>query len=75
MADNETEQAIIDALKTEGPLSGAQIAMTANILTCRLYPALVRLEKSKAIASDWETSEPRDDGMPRRRIYSVKCEN
>ena len=71
MTQNETEQRILDVLKAQGALSGAQIGEQSGLLTCQLYPALSQLEESGSITSDWDVPTPHADGTPRRRIYSL----
>jgi DNA-binding PadR family transcriptional regulator len=57
---------VLAAIREFTQRSGAQLAEITKLGSHRLYPALFRLEKEKAITSDWEPGP-----YPRRRRYKL----
>lgn len=53
------------------PRSGAEIAKATHVSSGTLYPMLVRLETAGWLSSEWEEVDPREQGRPRRRFYSL----
>jgi DNA-binding PadR family transcriptional regulator len=53
------------------PRSGAEIGRATQVSSGTLYPMLVRLETAGWLSSEWEEVDPREQGRPRRRFYSL----
>jgi len=51
--------------------SGAAISKATGVGAGTLYPLLARLEKAKWIEGEWEKIDPKEEGRPRRRFYSL----
>lgn len=51
--------------------SGAAISKATGVGAGTLYPMLGRLEKAKWIEGEWEKIDPKEEGRPRRRFYSL----
>lgn len=71
MRGEEAEKRIVETLRAIASLSGGGLHELTGIPIGALYPALSRLEESGVIASEWEAPVPRQDGRPRRRLYSM----
>lgn len=59
------------ARMSASPRSGAKIARATQIASGTLYPMLVRLEAAGWLISEWEATDPRVLGRPRRRFYKL----
>jgi len=57
--------------KPSSPRSGAEIARATQIASGTLYTMLVRLEAAGWLISEWEATDPRVLGRPRRRFYKL----
>jgi len=57
--------------RTQGEVSGAEIARSAKLASGTLYPILMRLEEAGWVESRWETEDPHELGRPRRRLYQA----
>jgi PadR family transcriptional regulator PadR len=53
------------------PRYGLEIAREANLRHTTIYDTLARLEAAGWLRSQWEEIDPRADGRPRRRLYSL----
>lgn len=53
------------------PRSGAEISREAKVGSGTLYPILARLEEAGWFTSEWEAIDPREEGRPRRRYYTI----
>jgi DNA-binding PadR family transcriptional regulator len=62
--DIRDNKIILELLRDGAELSGADIAKRLHMGAARLYPALQRLEHSRAVQSKWG-----DGPYPRRRLY------
>jgi DNA-binding PadR family transcriptional regulator len=51
--------------------AGSEISKATKVGSGTLYPLLMRLEAAGWLASSWEDVDPRMEGRPRRRYYSV----
>lgn len=54
-------------------LSGADIAKETRLMSGSLYPILRRLEKQGWLSAEWEDIDPKEEGRPRRRFYTLKA--
>jgi PadR family transcriptional regulator, regulatory protein PadR len=52
-------------------LAGSDICKQTGMLSCTLYPLLMRLERARWLTSQWETLNPSDAGRPRKRFYRL----
>jgi PadR family transcriptional regulator, regulatory protein PadR len=57
--------------RTQGEISGAEIARSTKLASGTLYPILLRLEEAGWVESRWETENPHELGRPRRRFYQA----
>lgn len=53
------------------PRYGLEISREANLRHTTIYDTLARLEAAGWLRSEWEEINPRADGRPRRRLYSL----
>lgn len=64
----EVDAQILKALE-KGPLGAHELAKQCRLGPVGLYPALQRLERSRAIVGAWVDRQP---GPGRRRIYALR---
>lgn len=57
--------------RTNGEISGAEIARSTKLASGTLYPILMRLEEFGWVESRWEAGDPHELGRPRRRFYKA----
>lgn len=62
---------VLDCLITKSGQSGVQIGRSTGLASGTLYPLLLRLEDAGWVSSEWEATDPRELGRPRRRFYSM----
>jgi PadR family transcriptional regulator PadR len=53
---------------------GLEICRAARLPSGSVYPILMRLERARWLASDWEDVDPAQIGRPRRRLYRLTGE-
>lgn len=53
------------------PRYGLEIAGEANLRHTTIYDTLARLQAAGWLRSEWEEINPRANGRPRRRLYSL----
>lgn len=53
------------------PLAGSDIMKEKRIWSGTLYPILGRLEEAGWLRSEWEATDPREEGRPRKRFYWI----
>jgi PadR family transcriptional regulator PadR len=52
-------------------MSGSQVAVATGLASGSLYPILLRLERAGWLKSRWEKIDPKLEGRPRRRLYTM----
>jgi PadR family transcriptional regulator len=50
---------------------GLELSRATGLAAGTLYPILARLERAGWLMSEWEESDPKADGRPRRRYYRL----
>jgi PadR family transcriptional regulator, regulatory protein PadR len=55
-------------------LYGMELIEKTGLKSGTLYPVLARLERAKWLTSNWETTDPKAAGRPRRRFYRLTAE-
>ena len=62
---------ILNAIRRDGPVSGADVLRSTSILTGTGYPLMRRLEGVGYLAGEWEDGDPSELGRPRCRYYKI----
>jgi PadR family transcriptional regulator PadR len=55
----------------EYALAGTDVLRQTGLASGTAYPILARLEQAGWLASEWEHSDPKQAGRPRRRYYRI----
>jgi PadR family transcriptional regulator, regulatory protein PadR len=53
---------------------GMELIGKTGLKSGTLYPVLARLERTNWLTSNWETTDPKAAGRPRRRFYRLTAE-
>jgi DNA-binding PadR family transcriptional regulator len=66
-------QAVIRAFleRPSQKMYGLEISNQAGLASGTIHPILARLERIGWLESEWEDSDPRQTGRPRRRYYRL----
>lgn len=52
-------------------MSGREIGKKTKLPSGTVYPILIRLENAGWLSSRWEDIDPKEEGRPRRRFYTI----
>lgn len=53
------------------PLHGYDLMRAAKVSSGTLYPLLLRFEREGLLTSKWEEVDAKEEGRPRRRLYTI----